>query len=400
MPDETETIPTVHQAWLRVMADVGAISKQEKANAGSYSYAFRGVETTVNHVQPILIKHGVTVVPIGMSVETYEFTNARDRREEMARVTTRWLVTGPAGDSFTMESLGSASDTSDKAPIQAVSVSQRIALLVGLQIPTAAGEDEPDNHHTERMDPAEAAARDDAAKALGWQDAAQRQAVWDAVKAADAQVPQEARKAVIGPWAKEAGLSFEAFSVAMSEEWRAKIAEATSSASEEPPPATSSPAASPSETPAASTPAKSSAPSDDGKPAFDPQAAFADLTEKSRMLTSKDAVELEKWLEENKILTPEELTRDLAREWFARLSDVLGAQVSGASAPPRQWKSAAERKRTWASLFDRMNALPEMLSISDWFDQSGYTEGDLTPAESEEWLAQIIEAEMSAEEPF
>lgn len=399
MPADPDPKPTVQEAWLAVMRDVGAIDKSESANAGKFSYSFRGVERTVNAVQPVLIRHGVIVVPVGMRYETTEFVNGNNKREEEAQVTVDWLVTGPAGDSFTMQSIGSASDTSDKAVIQATSVAHRVGLLIGLQIPTVSGEDEPDHSHTER-----AAADDAAAVEGGWQDAAQRNAVWDAILATAQALPKDAHDAVVLPWAKEVKLDPSTFTVAQSDEWKAKIIEAAGTApgaeaSEPPPP--SSPAASPQEPEAASSTAKSSAPSDfGGFPSAEvQQEAFADLTEKNRRLGTKDAEAMEAFLQDNGVSMPEKLTKALAAEWFARLSDVLGAAVAE-NPEPRQWKSAAERKRTWKSLFERMNRLPEMNSISDWFDQSGFTEESLTADESEEWLAKIAEAEFAAEAPY
>lgn len=364
----TEQPKNVHQAWLDVMRDVGAIGKDEKANAGTYSYQFRGVERTVNAVQPVLLRHGVTVVPIAMRADTYEYQTNKGKREEMARVTTRWLVTGPDGSHFEMESIGSASDGGDKAVVQAASVAQRIGLLQGLQIPTTSADDDPDHHHPERS-----AADEEAAKAGGWQDAAQRDAVWNATLAMAQALPRGAHDAVVLPWAKKVGLSPDTLTVALSEEWKAKIAEAQN------PPSDPIPA----------------------PPTFDAEEAFTDLTARMRLLGSKDCQAIQDWLDAEGIITPAELTKDRAAEWFAKLSDVLGAAASASLDAPKEWKSDAERKRTFESLLERQGRLPEIVAadVIDWGRGVGLSE-DLTADLAEEWLAKIIEAEFAAEAPF
>lgn len=374
---ETDTpIPTVYEAWLAVMEDVGAIGKDEKANAGSYSYQFRGVERTVNAVQPVLIKHGVTVIPFRMTADTYEYQTNKNKREEMARVTTTWLVTGPAGDSFQMQSIGAASDGGDKAVVQAASVAQRIGLLQGLQIPTADAESDPDHHHPERSNPAD----DDEAKAQGWQDAAQRRAVWEAILPTALALPGGAENPIVAPWAKEVGLSPSALTVEMSEAWKAKITEAQAADG-------------------AKTEPAAELPLDDFATDEERIAAFEDLGGQMAHFHKNDYEAIEKWMNSMGLLTPMELTKALAAEWFDRISMV---KQETPAAEPKAWKSKAEAKRTWDSLLARQQALPDIIEadVIDWGRGNGLSKDGLTPELAEEWLAQILTAEAQAEAPF
>lgn len=396
----TDPIPTVHEAWSAVM---GAIQNIGKEKSDGLRYEFRGIEATMNAFGPVLREHKVAVIPSKATLEWRTLTSGQKNTAMLeAFVTSTYKVYGPAGDFFEMETIGQASDASDKAVAQAQSVALRIALLQGACVPT--GDPEPDTLHIDRS------AEDDVAKAGGWQDAAQRDAVWNAVLATAQALPQDYHDAIVLPWAKEVKLDPSTFTVSLSEDWKAKIAEAAKAKAQEdtdrqevvggqeaetPPP--SSPAASPQEPGPAGTTAGTSAPSD----GFDAEAAYADLNEQMRKLGSKDAQKIEKWLEEQKIISPEELTKNLAAEWFAMLSDVLGAAVSEETPTARPWKSKAEAKRTFESLLSRQQALPDALEadVIAWGREHG-VKIDLDPQVAVDWQAKIIEAEFEAEAPF
>lgn len=130
--------PTVVQAWSAVMEDVRAIRKDERNQ--SQGFSFRGIDTTVNAVGPVLRKHGVVVTPYPEDITTTSYQTNRGTTMFSAIVKMRYTVRGPAGDSFDGGAFGEAADAGDKAVSKAQSVAYRVFLLQGLTIPT----DEPD----------------------------------------------------------------------------------------------------------------------------------------------------------------------------------------------------------------------------------------------------------------
>ncbi|MGV9536594.1 ERF family protein [Streptosporangium sandarakinum] len=150
MPEDgPETVP-VHVAWSRVMGDIRKISKSEQYNAAGTSYNFRGVDRTVNAFAPVLRKHGVLVLPVGVDASYRDFKNNNNRIQRECTVTVTWMVIGPAGDALpsTLQSAGEALDSADKGTAKAQSVALRVLLLTAAMVPT--GDPDPDSQHIER----------------------------------------------------------------------------------------------------------------------------------------------------------------------------------------------------------------------------------------------------------
>jgi hypothetical protein len=135
---DAETVP-VHVAWARVMADVQSITKADRRDDVGGRYNFRGVDRVVNAVGPALRRHGVSVLPIEVYDVTYrEARTANNKTMQDCTLKVRWLIVGPAGDTFPtpLVSAGQATDTQDKGTAKAVSVAQRVLFLAALHIPT------------------------------------------------------------------------------------------------------------------------------------------------------------------------------------------------------------------------------------------------------------------------
>lgn len=139
---------SVYEAWNAVMQHVQQVGKTDYNEAQKFS--FRGVDAVVNAVGPALREHGVIVAPDEIIESTAtEYTTGRyDTRMVNRVVRVRWSVIGPAGDSFTGESVGEAADAGDKAMSKAQSVAYRVFLLQALCIPT--GDPDPDSESHER----------------------------------------------------------------------------------------------------------------------------------------------------------------------------------------------------------------------------------------------------------
>lgn len=128
----------VFEAFSKVMGDVQGIRKGERNNQQGFN--FRGIDTVLNAVGPVLRKYGVIIVPEAVSVEVERYQTAKGAVMQGVIALMRYTVIGPEGDSFTGSAYGQASDSGDKAVTKAESVAYRTFLLQALTVPT----DEPD----------------------------------------------------------------------------------------------------------------------------------------------------------------------------------------------------------------------------------------------------------------
>lgn len=143
MTSENETQPDpesvpIAVAMSRVMRDVGAIGKNRR-NEGQ-GYNFRGIDDLMNHLHPVLCRHGVIVVPTGTTdrqVLTHERTTASGRSSVSTQVFIRqaFRFYGPQGDYIEAEITGEGADTADKATNKANSSAFKYLLLETFTIP-------------------------------------------------------------------------------------------------------------------------------------------------------------------------------------------------------------------------------------------------------------------------
>lgn len=139
--------PTVDEAWSSAMDAIRSVGK------GDYNqdqgFRFRGVDSVVNATGPAFREHRVKVIPKRIiNVVRTEYETRRGTRMVNKEVTVEWEVRGPAGDSFTGESIGEAADAGDKSVSKAQSVAYRVFLLEALNVPT--GDVDPDSESHER----------------------------------------------------------------------------------------------------------------------------------------------------------------------------------------------------------------------------------------------------------
>ena len=72
MTDEPDT-RSIAERMVAVMRDVGAIAKNQTADAGQYKYRFRGIDQVMNAMHPALVEHGVIILPEVRSIDTRTF---------------------------------------------------------------------------------------------------------------------------------------------------------------------------------------------------------------------------------------------------------------------------------------------------------------------------------------
>lgn len=144
---DPEMVP-VGVAWLRVRRDIRAISKDQLYNQAGTRFNFRGVDTVVNVFGPVTLKHGVNVMSSNVEASYGEKTTAKGTKMRECSVLVTWTIMGPKGDTLTLQTMGEALDTADKATTKAQSVALR-TLLLGFGL-TPTHDKEPDADRIER----------------------------------------------------------------------------------------------------------------------------------------------------------------------------------------------------------------------------------------------------------
>lgn len=151
-----EQLPTVQQAWAAVMADVRALSKDQRNNSGG-GFNFRGVDDVMNAVGPAMRTHGVFVIPTAVDLRTRDAQTTTGKAAHETMVVVSYTIHGPAGDTMPGAAAGESLDSGDKATPKAMSVAYRTFLLQALCLPTH--ETDPDAQTYDRGAPQETPAQ-------------------------------------------------------------------------------------------------------------------------------------------------------------------------------------------------------------------------------------------------
>lgn len=137
----TATTPkTVHQALAAVMAELPNIGKSDKSPEG---YAYRGIEAVTKHLQPLLARHGVVIVPDAHIVATVPSPAMKDGWQDVI-MHVDWTVIGPDGSTLKASTNGVGRDRSDKGANKAQT--QAFKYLVLHLFCIADGKDDSDGH--------------------------------------------------------------------------------------------------------------------------------------------------------------------------------------------------------------------------------------------------------------
>jgi hypothetical protein len=145
--DDPDMVP-VGVAWLRVRREIRAIGKGELYKAPGTTFNFRGVDTVVNVFGPVTLKHGINIMSSKVEATYGEKPTKNGSKMRECSVLVTWTIMGPTGDTLTLQTMGEALDTADKATTKAQSVALR-TLLLGFGL-TPTHDKDPDADRIER----------------------------------------------------------------------------------------------------------------------------------------------------------------------------------------------------------------------------------------------------------
>ena len=124
----------IYQAIIGVMADIGAIGKDKKNAQQGFKY--RGVDDVMNALQPVMVKHGLFVVPEIIDQRREERQTSRGGNLIYSVCTVRYTFYAKDGSSVQCVVIGEGMDSGDKATNKAMSIAFKYACFQVFCIPT------------------------------------------------------------------------------------------------------------------------------------------------------------------------------------------------------------------------------------------------------------------------
>jgi len=123
-------MPSVVQAIAAVMADLPAIGKGDKSPEG---YSYRGIEAITKHLQPLLAKHGVVIVPSATLGSVQQSPEMKPGWQDVY-LNVAWKIYGPDGEFIEAHTCGIGRDRADKGVNKAQTQAYKYLLLHMLSI--------------------------------------------------------------------------------------------------------------------------------------------------------------------------------------------------------------------------------------------------------------------------
>ena len=136
----------IYQAIIGVMADIGAIGKDKKNAQQGFKY--RGVDDVMNALQPVMVQHGLFVVPEIIDQKREERQTNRGGNLIYSVCTVRYTFYAKDGSSVQCVVVGDGMDSGDKATNKAMSIAFKYACFQVFCIPTEEMKDPDAEVHT------------------------------------------------------------------------------------------------------------------------------------------------------------------------------------------------------------------------------------------------------------
>lgn len=124
----------IYESMAAVMADVGAIQKNQKNPQQGFLY--RSIDAVYNALQPALIKNKVFVLPEILEIFREDRTTARGATLIFTRLTVKYTFYAEDGSFVTSVVVGEGQDSADKSSNKAMSAAFKYACFQAFCIPT------------------------------------------------------------------------------------------------------------------------------------------------------------------------------------------------------------------------------------------------------------------------
>lgn len=119
------TPKSIYRALAAITTELPSIGKGDKSPEG---YSYRGIEAVTKHLQPLLAKHGVVIVPKAEVLATVPSPAMKDGWQDVL-MRVEWTIYGPDGTSIQAVTNGIGRDRSDKGSNKAQTQAFKYLLL-------------------------------------------------------------------------------------------------------------------------------------------------------------------------------------------------------------------------------------------------------------------------------
>lgn len=125
-PTDNATV-TVEDAILAIIDDLPGIGKDGRNEQQRYN--FRGIEQLTTELSPLLVRHGVVIVPVAEHLEREHHTTGSGNVMHHSVIQVDWEIRGPGGDCLHASTFGEGCDVSDKATNKAMTSAYKYLIL-------------------------------------------------------------------------------------------------------------------------------------------------------------------------------------------------------------------------------------------------------------------------------
>lgn len=137
-------------ALTKVMSNLPAIGKDNTSGEG---YSYRGIEAITKHLQPLLAKHGVVIVPSASITSVVPSPEMKPGWQDVY-ATVEWTIYGPDGSSIVAKTNGIGRDRADKGANKAQTQAFKYLLLHLLSIADKADDADGQSYEDAHAEPA------------------------------------------------------------------------------------------------------------------------------------------------------------------------------------------------------------------------------------------------------
>lgn len=144
----------ISKAIVDLMAEIKGIDKSMTVGSGNYSYKGVSDQSVKEILQPLMIKHGLSILPTDVyartTTERWE-EGGKTKQSIFTEVTTKYLLLHTSGESIQLSGYGHGVDAQDKGAGKATTYALKYALLYTFLIPTGKIDDS-DVEHSEELE--------------------------------------------------------------------------------------------------------------------------------------------------------------------------------------------------------------------------------------------------------
>ncbi len=135
----------IYKAMSAVMADIGPVGKDQKAEFGNTRYKYRGIDDLINAANPALTKNGVIVAPRVLDLLREDRKSVKGADMVFTVVTMEYTFYAEDGSSIVVSVIGEGADNGDKGANKAMTSAYKYALGQALAIATDMVDSETDD---------------------------------------------------------------------------------------------------------------------------------------------------------------------------------------------------------------------------------------------------------------